>query len=58
MESPGPSPWEEEAILSLGGPPAWTIELPKPVTARFLLLTSPQAGRCAILEIRVFAPSY
>jgi len=54
---PGTVTLVEEAILSLGAPPAWTIELPKPVTARFLRVASPQAGRCAIAEIRVFAPT-
>ncbi len=52
---PGTVTLVEEAVLKLGAPPAWTIELPKPVTARFLRVASPQSGRCAIAEVRVFA---
>lgn len=47
----------EESILHLGSYPVWTVELPKPVSARYLRLSSSQAGRCSIAEIKVFTSS-
>lgn len=54
---PGTVTVVEEAILRLGAPAVWTIELTKPVAARFLRVAGSQASRCAIAEIRVFAPA-
>lgn len=53
---PGTVTVVEEGILSLGAPPVWTVELPNPAATRFLRVVSPRPGRCAIGELRVFAP--
>jgi hypothetical protein len=54
---PGSVTVTEDGLLSLGAPQGWTVELPKPVTTRFLRIAREQPGRCAIAEIRVFGPA-
>jgi hypothetical protein len=52
----GTSTVDEGESLSLGKAGVWTIELPKPVKARFLRLSTAQPVSLAVAEIKVFSP--
>ena len=50
----GTSTTPEDQTLSLGKASVWTIELPKPVKARFVRLCAPRSSGLAVAEIKVF----